>query len=78
VTLDNFERIALSVPRGNRFESISDEEYLARAVLAMLPTVRAAEALIDDYRSETPDGGATTYALCKAVDAMRAAIGEKL
>lgn len=51
---------------------------LARAVLAMLPVVRAADALIADYRSETPDGGATTHALCKAVDTMRTAIGEGL
>lgn len=30
--------------------------------------VMAAKLLVLDYRSDTPDGGASTAALCKAVD----------
>jgi hypothetical protein len=44
---------------------------LEARILDMEGVVHAACRLVDDYRSDSPDGGASTGALCKAVDRMR-------
>lgn len=41
------------------------------AVLDLVAVARAAARAVDDYRGESPDGGAAIYALCQAVDAIR-------
>lgn len=50
-------------------------EYIAAlspdVVLKLLVVAKAAARAADDIRSETPDGGAAQYELCKAVDRLR-------
>ena len=46
--------------------AVSPEE-----VIALVRVAQAASDLVNDYRSESPDGGATMFVLCKAVDALR-------
>lgn len=53
-------------PKGATAEHIAN--CSPDAVLEMLAVVRAACRLVQDYRSDSPDGGAATYALCQAVD----------
>lgn len=62
--------------RDARIEALESEIQQLNAVLSeanldranMRDVFAAAVNLVADYRSDSPDGGATTYRLCKAVD----------
>jgi hypothetical protein len=81
VTLDSLER--LSVDMLAVADQHGQDNRLARAVLAMLPVVRAAEELrvvhdADELVANREIQLRCDCALCTAISAMRTAIGEKL